>query len=210
MGLTVVLLVGAGLLLKSFERLRSSDIGVPVDNVLTLRLGLPDARYHEDLHKIAFFESLIARVRALPGVSAAGLVSAAPGEGWNGDDLMSVVEHPPLPPGQGLDFMLRGADPGYFSAIGLPILEGRTFNQDERMERANVVLISRGAAQQYFPRGRPHRQASQETRWRRRLDGHWRGRRRALVYFSTAHAHAVLADLRERLQLRDDRGACAP
>jgi putative ABC transport system permease protein len=150
-GLTVVLLVGAGLLLKSFERLRSSDIGVPVDNVLTLRLGLPDARYHEDLHKIAFFESLIARVRALPGVSGAGLVSAAPGEGWNGDDLMSVVEHPPLPAGQGLDFMLRGADPGYFSAIGLPILEGRTFNQDERMERANVVLISRGAAQQFFP-----------------------------------------------------------
>ncbi len=150
-GFTVVLLVGAGLLLKSFERLRSSDIGVPVDNVLTLRLGLPDARYPQDVQRIAFFEQLLARVRALPGVSGAGLVSEAPGEGWNGDNLMSIVEHPPLPVGKGLDFMLRGADPGYFSAIGLPILEGRTFNQNERMERANVVLISRGAAQQYFP-----------------------------------------------------------
>lgn len=150
-GLTVVLLVGAGLLLKSFDRLRSSDLGVSVDNVLTLRLSLPNVRYKQPEQKIAFFEQLIARVRALPGVSTAALVSAAPGEGWNGDDLMSIVEHPPLPKGQGLDFMLRGADPGYFSAIGLPILKGRTFNEDERGKRANVVLISRGAAQQYFP-----------------------------------------------------------
>jgi hypothetical protein len=65
-GLTVVFLVGAGLLLKSFEHLRSSDLGVPVDNVLTLRLGLPEARYKQDEQKIAFFEQLIARVRALP------------------------------------------------------------------------------------------------------------------------------------------------
>jgi len=112
---------------------------------------LPGTRYNQDEQKFAFFDQLIARVRALPGVSSAGLVSAAPGEGWNGDDLMSIVEHPPLGKGQGLDFMLRGADPGYFSAIGLPILKGRTFNQDERGKRANVVLISRGAAEQYFP-----------------------------------------------------------
>ncbi|HEX4005790.1 MAG TPA: ABC transporter permease [Acidobacteriaceae bacterium] len=153
--LTVVLLSGAGLLLRSFERLRSSDLGVPTRNVLTLRLGLPDARYGLDTQKVAFFERLIESVRALPGVSAAGLVSAAPGEGWNGDNLMSIVEHPPLPKGQGLDFMLRGADPGYFAAIGLPILQGRTFQQNERLDRANVVLISRGAAQLFFPGENP-------------------------------------------------------
>jgi predicted permease len=150
-GLTVVLLVGAGLLLKSFERLRSADIGVPVDNVLTMRLGLPSARYSDPARSAAFFEKVITSVRALPGVSAAGLVSAAPGEGWNGDNEMSIVEHPPLAKGQGLDFMLRGADPGYFSAIGLPVLKGRVFGSDERLEHANVVLISRGAAQQFFP-----------------------------------------------------------
>jgi predicted permease len=149
--LTVVLLVGAGLLLKSFERLRSADIGVPVDNALTMRIALPDVRYSEPAKRVAFFEKLIADVRALPGVSSAGLVSAAPGEGWNGDTNFSIVEHPPLPVGEGLDFMLRGADPGYFSAIGLSVLKGRVFRGDERMERANVVLISRGAAQQYFP-----------------------------------------------------------
>jgi predicted permease len=150
-GLTVVLLVGAGLLLKSFQRLRSTDLGVPVDNVLTLRVGLPDARYKDPAKKIAFFEQLIAGVRALPGVSGAGLASVAPGEGWNGDNLFSIAEHPPLPVGTGIDFMTRGAEPGYFSAIGLPILKGRTFNPEQRMERANVVLISRGAAEQFFP-----------------------------------------------------------
>jgi predicted permease len=149
-GLTVVLLVGAGLLLKSFQRLRSTDIGVPVDNVLTMQFSLPDARYKEPTKRVAFFEQLLSRVRALPGVTA-GLVSAVPGEGWNGDSLMEVVEHPPLPKGQGLDFMIRGADPGYFAAIGLPILRGRTFSADERLERANVVVISKGAAEQYFP-----------------------------------------------------------
>jgi predicted permease len=154
-GLTVVLLVGAGLLLKSFERLRSADIGVPVDNVLTMRLGLPNARYSDPHKAVAFFEQLIAGVRALPGVSGAGLVTSAPGEGWGGDTGFSIVEHPPMAVGQGLDFMLRGAEPGYFSAIGLPLLQGRVFRQDERLERANVVLISRSAAQQYFPGENP-------------------------------------------------------
>jgi len=150
-GLTVVLLVGAGLLLKSFQRLRSADIGVPVDNVLTMRIALPDARYGEPHKAVAFFEQLIAGVRALPGVWAAGLVSSAPGEGWAGDTNFSIVEHPPLAPGQGLDFMIRGAEPGYFSAIGLPLLKGRIFRDDERLEKAHVVLISRCAAQEFFP-----------------------------------------------------------
>ncbi|HEY4356732.1 MAG TPA: ABC transporter permease [Acidobacteriaceae bacterium] len=150
-GLTVVLLAGAGLLLKSFQRLRSSDLGVPVDNVLTLRVSLPDVRYAESEKKVAFFEQLIAKVRAQPGVSAAGLVTAAPGGGWMGDQLMSVAEHPPLPSGQGLDFMLRGADPGYFHAAEIPLLEGRIFRSDERLKRSDVVLISREAARQFFP-----------------------------------------------------------
>jgi predicted permease len=150
-GLTVVLLVGAGLLLKSFQRLRSTDIGVPVDNALTLHVSLPDVRYKEQVQQVAFFEQLIARVRALPGVQAAGLVSTAPDGGWGGDHLMRVVEHSPLPVGVGLDFMVRGADPGYFAAIQLPLLRGRIFTLDERLDRAKVVVISEGAAKQFFP-----------------------------------------------------------
>jgi len=150
-GLTVVLLVGAGLLLKSFQRLRSTDLGVPSDNVLTMYITLPSARYKEPVQQAAFFEDLIARVRSVPGVQAAGLVSIAPGQGWGTDHLMSVVEHPPLAKGEGLDFQVRAADPGYFAAIGLPILRGRTFTPEERLERANVAVISTLAAKQFFP-----------------------------------------------------------
>ena len=150
-GLTVILLVGAGLLLKSFQRLRSTDIGVPSDNVLTMYITLPTTRYKEPVQQAAFFEDLIGRVRALPGVQSAGLVSIAPGQGWGTDHLMSIVEHPTLAKGEGLDFQIRAADPGYFAAIGLPLLRGRTFTPEERLERANVAVISALAAKQYFP-----------------------------------------------------------
>jgi hypothetical protein len=96
-------------------------------------------------------ERLIGRVRVLPGVRGAGLVSAAPGEGWNGDAMISVVEHPPLPLGQTPDVLVRGADPDYFSAIGIPLKRGRVFTLDERLNRANVVVISDTAAKQLFP-----------------------------------------------------------
>jgi predicted permease len=150
-GLTVVLLIGAGLLLKSSQRLRSNDIGVPIENVLTMHLSLPDARYKEPVQQVAFFERLIERVRALPGVQAAGLVSKAPGEGWGGDHVMSVVEHPQQLKGEVHDIMVRGAEPGYFAAIQLPLFRGRAFTMDERLERAHVVVLSQLAAQELFP-----------------------------------------------------------
>ena len=150
-GLTVVLLVGAGLLLKSYTRLRSVDLGVPTANVLTMQISLPVARYKTDVERVAFFERLIERVRAIPGVSSAGLINRAPGQGWGGDQLVSVVEHPPLPKGTGYETLLRGADPGYFSAVHLPILRGRTFAADERLKKDHVVLISQLAAKTCFP-----------------------------------------------------------
>ena len=153
--LTVILLVGAGLLLKSYQHLRSNDIGVPLDHVLTMSLSLPEARYREAAQQVGFFETLIGRVRALPGIEAAGLVSRAPGEGYGGDRIFNVVEHPPVPPNEVPDLMIRGADPGYFAAIRLPLIRGRIFTADERLERANVVVISQSAAKQLFPNEDP-------------------------------------------------------
>ncbi len=149
-GLTVVLLIGSSLLLKSYQKLRSSDLGVPVDNVLTVQLSLPTIRYREPIQQVAFFEQLIARIRATPGVQAAGIVSTAPGEGFNGDQLMIVAEHRPLPANEIPDIQVRGADPGYFAAIQLPLLRGRIFTADERLERANVVLLNQTAARTLF------------------------------------------------------------
>ena len=149
--LTVVLLIGAGLLMKSYERLRNAGLGVPEDNVLTMHLSLPEARYKEPFEQVAFFERLVGGVRSLPGVQAAGLVTTAPGQGWGGDHIVSVVEHPPLPKGEGFGLMVRGAEPGYFAAIQIPLVHGRIFTSGERLQRAHVTLISQSAAQLCFP-----------------------------------------------------------
>jgi predicted permease len=82
-------------------------------------------------------------------------VSTPPGEGWNGDRMMQVVEHPPLPKREVPDVMVRGAEPGYFSAIQIPLLHGRIFTLDERLQRANVAVISRSGAQILFPNEDP-------------------------------------------------------
>jgi predicted permease len=116
-----------------------------------MHVSLPVARYKKAEEQVAFFEQLIERVRALPGVQSAGLVSTPPGQGWGGDEIMHVVEHPPLPKGQGFDIMARGADPGYFAAIQIPLLRGRTFTANERLERADVAVISQSVAQTMFP-----------------------------------------------------------
>jgi predicted permease len=149
--LTVVLLIGAGLLLKSYQRLRSADMGCVTDNVLTMRLGLPDGRYKEASQKAAFFEQLLVKLRALPGVSAAALVNVVPGQGYGGDNNVTIPEHPPLPQGQLQIARRRFCDPGYFAALGIPIVRGRTFTEDERLERADKVIITELTAHEFFP-----------------------------------------------------------
>ena len=155
-GLTVVLLTGAGLLLKSYERLRSADMGCATQNVLTMRVGVPGVRYKTPgPAPAAFFDTLLARVHALPGVTAAGLVTAVPGQGWWEDSGFTIVEHPPLPRGTDLDGLNRTADSGYFAAMGIPILRGRTFNDSLRLDQANEVIISDSLAKKFFPGEEP-------------------------------------------------------
>jgi predicted permease len=149
-GLTVVLLIAAGLLLKSYERLRASDLGCTKTNVLTMGFSLPEAQYSEPTQRVAFFETLLARVRGLPGVETAGLVTVLPGEGWSQDNGFAIAEHPPLPSGQSQDAIVRWADPDYFSSIGIPILRGNTFSKNQRLDRAMKVVISDSFARQFF------------------------------------------------------------
>ncbi|HYK37340.1 ABC transporter permease [Alloacidobacterium sp.] len=151
-GLTVVLLIGTGLLLRSYAKLRSSDLGCITQNVLTMNFNLPEAQYTQLTQRISFFETLLMRVRNLPGVRAAGLIfSVVPGDGYGGDRGFVIPEHPPLPQGKYQYAMNRWVNPGYFAAIGIPILHGRTFNDDQRPGHATETIISRSFAEQYFP-----------------------------------------------------------
>ena len=144
--LTVVLLVGAGLLLRSYQKLRAVDIGVPTHNVLTMSINLPGGAYgDEQTHsqkKVAFFDQLLERVRALPGVRAAGLASVLPGQGHWSDHAITIHEDPPLARGKWLDADARWVDPGYFHAMRIPLLKGRYFREDERLDRSKFVIVS--------------------------------------------------------------------
>jgi len=152
LGLTVVLLIGAGLLLKSYAKLRTANLGCITQNVLTTYFDLPEARYTQMTQRVNFFETLLSRVRNLPGVRAAGLVfPVVPGDGYGGDHGFTIVEHPPLPLGKGTFALHRWTDPGYFAAIGIPLLRGRTFDGNQLPGHATQVIISDAFAHQYFP-----------------------------------------------------------
>jgi predicted permease len=151
-GLTVVLLMGASLLVKSYQRLRATNVGCITDNVLTMRIQLPGKRYKTPGPAPAnFFEMLLDRVRALPGVEAAGFVTGVPGQGYMGDNDFTIAEHSPLAQGKGMFAIYRLADPGYFQAMGIPILRGRTFGDNQKLDQANEVVISESLAKKFFP-----------------------------------------------------------
>jgi predicted permease len=153
---TVVLLIAAGLLLKSFIRMRTTDIGCATDNVLTLSYSLPTQKYGSPAQENAFNESLLARIRALPGVRAVALGTTLPDDGYGGDDIFHVIEHPPLTPGEELpDALYRRADPDYFRALQIPLLRGRYFTGEDRGDQSYKVIVSQQLAQQYFPGENP-------------------------------------------------------
>jgi predicted permease len=149
--LTVVLLIGSGLLLKSYQRLRTTNLGCITDNVLTMSIGLPEAAYSNNVQRVNFYEALLERVRSLPGVQGATLTRVVPGGGYGGDSGFAIAEHPPVPQEQKQYAIVRWVDPGYFAALGIPMLQGQTFSADQRMDKADEVVVSESFVQKYLP-----------------------------------------------------------
>jgi predicted permease len=150
--LTVVLLVAAGLLMKSYERLRGVQLGCLTENVMKMDFQLPEAEYSKATQRAQFLEGLLQRVRHLPGVTAAGYVfPVVPGDGYGGDNSFTIQEHPPMPNGKGLFATHRWIDPGFFAAIGIPILRGHTLDENQQPGNETEVVINQLFAQAYFP-----------------------------------------------------------
>jgi len=149
--LTVVLLIGAGLMLKSFQELRSVRMGCATENVLTMSLTLPDAKYEKLFQKAQFFEELLARVRSTPGVRSAGVVTVLPGNGHFTDNTFAIEGRPAVLPGQIQDAVIRGADPAYFTTMDIPLLRGRYFTDADRSENRNAIVITPSMARKFFP-----------------------------------------------------------
>jgi len=147
--LTVVLLIGAGLLLKSFAELRSVKMGCATENVLTMGVSLPEAKYDYGPPKVHFFEDLLSRVRAIPDVSAAGVVTVLPGNGHYEDNTFKIEGHA-AEPGEFLDATVRAADPDYFRAMNVPLLRGRYFTGSDQRKNSNGMVISESMAKKFF------------------------------------------------------------
>ncbi|MET0645632.1 MAG: ABC transporter permease [Pyrinomonadaceae bacterium] len=150
--LSLVLLAGAGLLIKSFAQLRKIDTGFNTENVLTMVLRLPAAKYKDDPQYVAFFRQALERIRSTPGVQSAGIVNFLPLYGGLGSATGFNVEGKPEPPrGTGPSTNVRVADAGYFKTMGIPVKQGRNFSEVEDAEVRNVIIVSESFARKHFP-----------------------------------------------------------
>jgi predicted permease len=150
--LSLMLLVGAGLLIRSFVRLQSVPPGFTTDHVLTMEVAASGPKYREDIPVINFYREIESRVARLPGVVAEGVVSGLPltgSVGWGG---INVEGYTP-PPGQELQADIRIASRDYFRTMEIPLRTGRFFSEDDTTEKQQVAIIDEKFAQRFWPNG---------------------------------------------------------
>jgi len=146
-----VLLIGAGLLINSFFHLRNLEPGFRADHLLTMKVDLSEVKYPDRERRAAFFDEVIRRVGALPGVQSAAVAGNLPLT-YNGDSMnISVEGVPDPPPDQRPDVIFRAIGPGYFGTMGISIIRGRDFTDQDKADSKNVVVISEKTAQHFWP-----------------------------------------------------------
>jgi putative ABC transport system permease protein len=147
--LAVVLLVGAGLMLKSLFNLLQVDVGFKTDNLLTMTIVAPAAKYTQNGQQINFNDQLTERVRAIPGVVSAGTVNILPLNAGN-TTRFTVDGDPIPPPGQEIEANIRTVNNSYFQTLGIPLLAGRMFDQRDTEDKPGVVIIGKSVADKVF------------------------------------------------------------
>jgi len=148
--LAVTLMAGAGLLLRSFGNLMSVEVGFRPQSVLSARLSLPDQRYDSLSAQRLFLETLAARVRAIPGVTSAGLINVMPLDGDDFDLSFTIRGRPAVRPSDEPDAQVRTITPGLFQAMGVPVLRGRDVLPSDRAGAPQVIVVNRAFAKKYF------------------------------------------------------------
>lgn len=150
--LTVTLLAAAGLLGRTVMRLASLDTGFDAGRLLTLQLFMPfESQYKDAGHRAALYRQAIASVASLPGVEAAGGASAAPNlGGGDGDIELAVEDRPALPKGSNPTARQFDVSPGYFAALGVPLLRGRALTDEDDLSSRRVALVNEAMARRFF------------------------------------------------------------
>lgn len=142
MAISLILLVGAGLLIRSFGQLLSQPLGFVPEHVVTMDFGLPDKTYPDRADKIRFFDQLLAQTRALPGVESAALVLGLPFDGQASSLSVSIFGAPPPAPGEAVSAGYSQISSGYFHTLKTPLRQGRDFNGQDRVGVQEVVIVN--------------------------------------------------------------------
>jgi putative ABC transport system permease protein len=150
MALAMMLLAGAGLLLRSFAQLRSVDPGFRTENALTFRISLPESAYKDEAPRAAFYDALLGRLGALPGVRKAGAIMGVPLGGIRFNLSFEVKGRPPVPSAQQPSMQIRVVTPDYFDTMGIPLLRGRVLERRDVDGAPPAVVISEAAARRHF------------------------------------------------------------
>jgi putative ABC transport system permease protein len=169
MALAVVLLIGAGLLLRSVYQLQNVDPGFNPDRLLTMDFSLPTSTYREIPKRIVFYRQILEKIGALPGVELVAASTDLP-FGSNFVPHNFVVEGRPMDPGTEPEIYYRGISPGYFDTMEIPLLQGRRFTEQDREDAPSVGIINQALARQLFPDEDP---IGQRFRWARRETLYW-------------------------------------
>jgi putative ABC transport system permease protein len=149
--LSVVLMIGAGLLLRSYAALQGTTLGFDRAEVLSFRLALPQLKYDSQDKRRNFYANLFDRIETIPGVEAAGAAQGIPFSGWNVKAYLSIEGQPARPRGQELDAHYQRITPDFFTALGIRILKGRGITAADRDTANPVTVINETLAKQAFP-----------------------------------------------------------
>lgn len=152
--LALILLVGAGLMFRSFVQLLRVRTGFASENVLTMRVQLPMAKYKETYQRASFFKQAQDRIAALPGVKTVGAINFLPLTGLASSSSFKIEGRPELGPGELPGTEVRVVTPNFFAAMGIPILKGRALNEHDGPE-SRVLLINETMAKRFFPNEDP-------------------------------------------------------
>jgi predicted permease len=152
--MTMVLLVCAGLLIRSVMRLKSVDPGFNPENIVAMNIGLASVKYPKPENRATFFKQITERIAALPGVEAAGTTSVLPLSA-NFDGRGLAVEDHPRPRGEEISVDLYVTTPGYLKAMNIPLLNGRAITEQDTTDSPNIALINKTMAAQLWPNQDP-------------------------------------------------------
>jgi putative ABC transport system permease protein len=153
--LSLILLISAGLMIRSFVNLLEVNPGFNTNNILTARISLSPQKYRDAGEMTAFYQQVLERIKTLPGVQGVGLVSNLPIGGGDQSGGFIIEGQPAPKPGEMPIASIRIASPDYFRTLGIPIIRGRSFTEQDTSGQPAVVLINETLAHQYWPKDDP-------------------------------------------------------